>query len=315
MRVHAFALCLFAALAAAGNPAAFAQGAAVPAPPPVVSASPSWWQAVRVSASAAGARVENISRTSDSATRRDATTYEAVLAAAHHRQLNRVWSLTTAADLTVFREPDFDRNEFTAVAGRLTVQRKAGLGPLAPVIQWETALLRHQADYVSNRGTTLESAVRFNRRLSSSLRASVSAQWREHFARASTFDTHQRGAALSGTWDFADRWSLLASVLHARGRFLTHAGPASWSRALGGAQGPEVARIYASIPREVTGLYGPNWITYRPSARVTTGSASLLFAFSDQVSAEAQFSVTSLTDEADVHYPTRSLTLRLACRF
>jgi hypothetical protein len=76
-----------------------------------------------------------------------------------------------------------------------------------------------------------------------------------------------------------------------------------------------VARIYASIPREVTGLYGPNWITYRPRARAATGSASLRFTFSDNLSAEARMSVTSLTNEADVHYPTRSLTLRLTCAF
>lgn len=180
MRAHAFVFCLIAAIPA-GNPVAFAQTAKVPSY--AVSSPAPWWQTVRVSASSAASRVENISRTSDSATRRDATTFEGVLAAAHHRQLNRAWSLTTAADLTVFHEPDFERNDFTSAAGRLTLQHKAGLGPMAPVIQWDTSVLRHQADYASNRGNTLESTIRFNRRVSSSLRASASAHWREHFAR------------------------------------------------------------------------------------------------------------------------------------
>jgi hypothetical protein len=265
--------------------------------------------------SLAVARVDNISRTSEVATRRDATTYEGVLAVVRSQQLNRAWSLTTGADVTSFLEPEFDRNEFTSVAGRLAVQRKAGLGPLAPVLRFETALLYHGARFRSHQGVGVETGVHVSKRLTSAVRVAASLQWRELFARTETFDTHQRALAVEGTWDVAERWSLAGAVRYAEGRFLTHASPANWSRALAGGLGPDVARVYASIPSEVTGLYGPNWITYRPRAHATTGSVSLLFALNDHASAELQGSATALVNEADVRYPTQSLALRLGYRF
>ncbi|MFO1452605.1 MAG: hypothetical protein U1F61_30845 [Opitutaceae bacterium] len=272
-------------------------------------------QSLQPSLSVTLSRVDNISRTSDVATRRDATTYEATLAASHHRQLTRAWSVTTGGELSTFQEPDFDRNAFTTLAGRLAFQRKAGLGPLAPVVSIESALAYQDTRYASHRGMTVESGLRISKRITPSLRTSAGVQWREHFARTQTFDTHQRSASLEATWDFAERWSLAGSLRTVEGRFLTHAGPAAWARALGGSLGPAVARVYASIPSEVTGLYGPNWITYRPKAHATTGSASLLFAFTDRASAELQGSLTSMTNEADVHYPTQALSLRLGYRF
>lgn len=271
--------------------------------------------AFQPSFSAAVGRVDNISRTSDVATRRDATTYEGVLAVVRSQQLNRAWSLTTGADVTTFLEPAFDRNEFTSIAGRLAVQRKAGLGPLAPVLRFETALLHHGARFRSHQGVGVETGAQLSKRLTSSVRVAASLQWRELFARTETFDTNQRAVAVEGTWDVAERWSLAGAVRYAEGRFLTHVSPTNWSRALAGTLGPDAARVYASIPREVTGLYGPNWLTYRPRAHVTTGSVSLLFALNDHASAELQGSTATLVDEADIRAPTQSLTLRLGYRF
>ena len=275
----------------------------------------SWWEGIAVVATPAAGRVENISRTSDGPTRKDATTYELAVNAGLNRQVAREWLLGVGIEANTFLEPKFDRNNRSSFGPRASLQRKFGLGPLAPILQVDVGYFHQATRYGSARGETAEAGLRVGKRLNSFLKVGAFGRWLEHAARGAVFDLTQRTAGLDATWDLADRWSLSGSVSWLDGHVVTHAAPAVWAKALAGDLGPAVAAYYKTVPREVTELYGPGWFSYITEARADLWSLALAYRVSESVAVEAHAGSTLVVNEVDVRYPVKSWGISLSSRF
>ena len=62
------------------------------------------------------------------------------LSAGRHRQLASAWLLHGSVEATLLTVPDYDLSNHLELGPRLGLQRNFGLGPLAPVLQLDTAL-------------------------------------------------------------------------------------------------------------------------------------------------------------------------------
>ena len=117
-------------------------------------AAATWLESINVSASATASAVENISRTSFAPTRKNANTYEMDLDASRHQQLSAGWLLELAAGAEWLQVPDYSLTGTLSAGPRAALQYKFGLGPLAPVLQFNTAFTYKDARFAADRGWT-----------------------------------------------------------------------------------------------------------------------------------------------------------------
>ena len=278
-------------------------------------ATPSWLEGIGFSASGASNWVNNISRTSNPPTRKDAATYEFNLDASRHQQLSADWLLQLGAEASYLAEPKFDLNSNLKAGGSLELQRKFGLGPLAPVLQLNAGFDYKTLRLVQDRGWTSEGGVRLAKRLNSSWKVAASSQWLEHYAKSATFDIRQRTLSVEAVWDLSDRWRLSGSASRLDGNVVANAAWPVWAQAIGGGLGPAVYNYYNSIPWEVTNAYGPGWVSYNVDARAYLWSLTLACALTDSTTLELRGSSAYVINEIDVRYPTDSWGLALIHRF
>src|SRR5690606_9225636 len=151
--------------------------------------------------------------------------------------------------------PDYPLNNQIKLGPRVGVQRKFGLGPRAPVLQLDTAMIYKAARLDADRGWTAEGSVRLAKRLTSSVKVSAAAQWLEHYAKSATFDLQQRGFSVDASWDISEHWSVSGSAGRTSGDIVANAAPAVWSQAISGGLGTAVFDYYTARPWEVTNLY------------------------------------------------------------
>lgn len=274
-----------------------------------------WLGNITVTAAGTASRVENLSRTSAEPNRKDAATYELNLTASRHQQLTSDWLLHIDAEATVLSVPDYDRTNFFKAGPRLGLQRKFGLGPLAPVLQLDTAFTYKAARLAADSGWTAEASLRLAKRFTSAFKAGVTGLWLEHGARSAVFDLHQHSFSVDATWDINERWSLNGSAGRLSGTVVANAAPAVWSQALSGGLGPVVAAYYNSRPWEVTQLYGPNWVSYNVEADVDLWSLAVSCAVTENTTAELRYGSAFVVNKIGVRYPTDSWGLSLMHRF
>lgn len=271
--------------------------------------------AVELTAAATIARTENISRTSHEPTRKSATTYEASVAAAGQRQLAPDWFGQASLEAQTWLEPAFDRNNVSRVGPRVSLRRKFGLGPLAPALSVDAAYVYRAARLGSARGGTFETRARWSQRFEPGVRLEGNLRWLRQEGRTRTFDLEQRQVGLDVTWDFAERWRLAAGGGYLDGRVVTNAAPAVFAQTLAGASGAQVARYYATVPQEVTELYGPGWISYTPEATARSFAASLSHTLNERTALDVRASTARVTNAVGVRYPTRSLSIGVVHSF
>lgn len=298
-------LTLFSALLLA-LPAGFAQRE---------TATPSWLDKLHLSASGTVGRTDNISRTSHEPTRKDAETYELSLASPHSRQLSRNFLLIATAEATALAVPDYDLTANNRFGGRLTLQRKFGLGPQATVLQVNASAGFKDARLDDDRGWTTEAGLQLSKRVLPNLRLAANASWLEHTARRDTFDLGQNSYSAEIRWDINDRWSLAGSAGRLSGDIVANASWPIWGMALSGAFGPTVQQYYTSRPWKTTHLYGDGWVSYNVEADVDLWSVSLGFAATDRTSLELRRSAAYVVNHVGVTYPTDSWSLGLSHRF
>ena len=274
-----------------------------------------WLGNLAVTAAGTASWVENLSRTSAAPTRKDAATYELSLAASRHQQLAPAWLLHAGADATLFNVPDYTLANQLKLGLRLGVQRKFGLGPLAPVLQLDTALTSKSARLAADRGWTAEASLRLAKRFTSALKAGVSGQWLQHDARSPVFDLQQHSFSVDATWDVSERWSLSGSVGRLSGDIVANAAWPVWAQAISGGFGPVVAGYYNSRPWSVTDIYGPGWVSYNVEADVDLWSLAASYALSDRTTAELRHSSAFVVNKIGVRYPTDSWGLSVVHRF
>jgi hypothetical protein len=274
-----------------------------------------WLDNLTVTAAGTASWVENISRTSAEANRKDATTYELSVSAGRHRQLASAWLLHGSVDATLLTVPDYDLGNHVKLGPRLGLQRKFGLGPLAPVLQLDTALTYKSARLDADRGWTAEASLRLGKRFTPGFKAGLTGQWLEHNARSATFDLSQHSFTIDASWDITEQWSLSGSAGRLSGDIVANASWPVWWRAIGGGFGPTVATYYNSRPWEVTDLYGAGWVSYNVEADVDLWSLAASYAITDRTTAEFRYSSAFVVNKIGVRYPTDSWGLSVVHRF
>jgi hypothetical protein len=279
------------------------------------SAAAGWLDNLTVTAAGTASWVENLSRTAAAANRKDAATYELNLSAGRHRQLASAWLLHGSVDATLLTVPDYDLGDHVKLGPRLGLQRKFGLGPLAPVLQLDTALTYKSARLDADRGWTAEASLRLGKRFTPSLKAGLTGQWIEHNARSATFDLTQHSFTVDATWTITEQWSLSGSAGRLSGDIVANASWPVWGQAISGGFGPTVAMYYNSRPWEVTNMYGPGWASYNVEADVDLWSLAAAFALSDRTTAEIRYSSAFVVNKIGVRYPTDSWGLSVVHRF
>jgi hypothetical protein len=279
------------------------------------TATGTWLKNLNVSTAATTSWVENASRTSFAPTRDNAEILEFNVTASQHRQVARDWLLTATLAGDYVLEPEYDRCSFVTVGPRLELQRKFGLGPLAPVLQIDATYSYKDARIHNDSGGTAEASIRLAKRLTSQLRVAAGVQWLEHYARSATFDIQQRTSFIEASWDFSERWRLSGSAGWLRGRVVAGAAPSVWPLALSGALGATVFNYYNKIPWEVSDAYDPGWVSYNVWAKANLWSVGLAYAVSDRTSVELRDSTAYVINRINVRYPTDSWGLSVVHRF
>jgi hypothetical protein len=275
----------------------------------------SWLGNLTVSAAGAASWVENLSRTSAAPNRKDAATYELSLGALHRRQLAPAWLMHAGLDATLFTVPDYDLASHFKLGPRLGLQRKFGLGPFAPVLQFDAALAYQSAHFAADRGWGTEASLRLAKRFTPTLKAGLTGLWLEHNARSATFDLRQHSLTVDASWDLSERWSLSGSAGRLSGDVVANAAWPVWAQAITGGLGPAVFNYYTSRPWEVTHLYGDGWVSYNVEADVDLWTLAATYALSDRTSAEFRYRSAFVVNKIGVRYPTDSWGLSLVHRF
>jgi hypothetical protein len=279
------------------------------------ASSPKWLDNFSFSASATANWVENLSRTSAEPNRRDAKTYEVAVGASQHRQLARDWLLQAGADASWFTVPDYGLADRVTVGPRLGLQRKFGLGPLAPVVQLDGAFTYKVGRLDFDRGWTTDLSLRVAKRFTAALKAGLTAAWSEHEARSAVFDLDQHSLTLDAAWDLSERWSLSGNVGRLSGDVVANAAWPVWLQAISGGLGPQVFNYYTSRPWQVTNVYGPAWVSYNVEADVDLWSLAASYAISDHTSAEFRYASAFVVNKIGIRYPTDSWGLSVVHRF
>ncbi len=277
--------------------------------------TPSWLDNLHLSASATTEWTENISRTSYEPTRKDAASYDLSLGATQPRQLAPDWLLTFGAGAEFIGVPAFEKTDNFNLGPQLGLQRKFGLGPLAPVLQFNTSYTYKAARYAPDRGGSLDASLRLAKRLSPDLKVALSGQWFKHYADSALFTTQQRTISAEVSYDLSERWRLTGSVGRMQGTLVANAAAGVYYSAMAGAFGPAVAQYYSAIPWEETNLYGDEWISYLVEAHADLWSVSLAYAVTDRTTLELHNNSVFVVNEVKVRYPNDSFGLSVIHRF
>jgi len=278
-------------------------------------AAASWIDNLHLTASGGAAWVNNLSRTSFEPTRKDATTYEFKLAGSQPRQLASSVLLVASEEIEALTVPDFDQADNLRAGGHLALQKKFGLGPLAPVLQVSAGTTYKSARFAGDRGWTTEAGLQIAQRVLPSLRLATGAQWLEHAAKSRVFDLNQHSFSVEANWDINERWSLNGTATRLHGDIVANAANPVWWKALTGGFGPAVQDYYTSRPWTVTGIYGPQWVSYNVKADVDLWSVTLAYAVSEHTAVELRKSAAYVINQVGVRYPTDSWGLSLTHRF
>lgn len=279
-------------------------------------AAPGWIENLHLTASGTASWVNNHSRTSHEPTRKDAATYELNLSGGKPRQLAPSWLLIGSGEISALQVPEYDLADNVRAGGRLTLQRKFGLGPLAPVLQFTAGATFKSARLDADEGWTTEAGVQLARRVLPNLRLTLAAGWLEHSARRDTFDLVQHSYSLDSSWDINERWTLSGSISRLEGDIVANAAWSIWAQAIyAGSFGPVVRNYYRSRPWVVTDVYGPGWVSYNVEAEVDLWSVSLAYAVSDHTALELRHGGAYVVNWIGIAYPTDSWSLSLNHRF
>jgi len=279
------------------------------------AAAADWLDTLTLTAAGTASWVENISRTSFEPTRKDTATYELSLSAGRHQQLAAAWLLHGSVDATLLTVPDYDLGNHLKLGPRLGLQHKFGLGPLAPVLQLDTALTYKSARLAADRGWTAEASLRLGKRFTPGLKAGLTSRWIEHNARSATFDLSQHSFTVDAAWDITEQWSLSGSAGRLSGDIVANSSWPVWGQAITGRFGPTVFNYYTAHPWEVTDLYGAGWVSYNVEADVDLWSLEATYAISDRTTAELRYSSAFVVNKIGVRYPTDSWGLSVVHRF
>lgn len=274
-----------------------------------------WFERIHPTATFTGSWVNNLSRTSDPATRKDAATYELGLNGNHARQLAPSLLLLASGGMDGMLVPDFPDAGYARLSGKLSLHKKFGLGPQASVLSLQAGATAKAARLEDDQGSGGEIGVQLAKRVLTNLRLVADVLWLEHNARSAVFDLNQFSFSLSATWDLNEHWTLSGSAGRLSGDIVANASWPNWARALRGDFGPVVSAYYNYRPWSVTHVFGPGWVSYNVEAEVDLWSVTLTYAIADHTAIQLRHSAAHVVNEIGARYPTDSISLSLTHRF
>ncbi len=279
------------------------------------SGSGAWIESLHLAASGTAAWTENLSRTSYEPTRKDAASYDFSLGGTVPRQLAPSVLLVGSGEIDALFVQDYSLTNRTTFTGRVSLQKKFGLGPQAWVLQGSVGAGYKAARFDGDRGVTTEAGVQLSKRLLPNLRVAASGHWLEHDAKSASFDLDQHSYGFEAQWDIDEHWTLSGSASRLTGDIVASAAWSVWAQAISGGFGPKIFNYYTSRPWSVTNLYGDGWVSYNVEADVDLWSVALTYAWSDHTSLELRKGAAYVVNRAGVAYPTNSWSLGLTHRF
>ncbi|HWA28320.1 MAG TPA: hypothetical protein VG734_21910 [Lacunisphaera sp.] len=274
-----------------------------------------WLENLHLTATGTVSWVNNASRTSAVANRKDATTYELALSGTQPKQLARNLLLISSEEISALRVQDFSSADHVRAGARVALQHKFGLGPQATVLQASGGMAYKAADFAGDRGWTAEMGLQLAKRVLPNVRLAAIASWLEHGARSSVFDLDQHSLSFEASWDISDRWSLAGSATRLEGDIVANAAWPVWAQAIGGGFGPTVQTYYTSRPWVKTHIWGPDWVSYNVEADVDLWSVALSFQASDHTALELRKGSAYVINHIGIRYPTDSWSVGVNHRF
>jgi hypothetical protein len=276
-----------------------------------------WWCAARpldLRLQTTAGWAENISRSALPPNQIDTRTYEFTAGIGSRRQIFGSFLVGAELEAAALAVDNYRLNNRTQLGPRFFAQHKFGLGPYAPILQADAALLERFAKAEGDKGTTTETGLTLSKRLNQQWRISATADWSNHAARSAAFDVHHRRLHGAVTWDISERWQASAGGGRLHGIFTANASWAVWGAALVGALGPAVQEYYTQIPWRVTDLYGPGWVTYPVSGHVDFWWAELTPALTQRTALSLRFEQADALNRVGVKYRQERWTLSLLLR-
>ncbi len=271
--------------------------------------------ALEYRAQAMGAWTKNISRTSFEPTAKDASSISVDASVVEARQLAANWTLIAGLEAGAEHVTTFTALDRTSVGGTVTLRRKFGLGPFAPVVDATLAATRVAQRESGRSGWREEGQLRVSKRFTETLRGAVFARWQSFSARHAPFDTHERRLGAEVNWDFAERWSLGAGGSLLKGQITANAAGDVWWAALGGGFGATIYHYYEEVPWAVTGTFGPGWVAYRVDCDADFLWAELSWNWTEQTRAVLRRESARVVNVVDVRYDTEIWSFGLVHRF
>lgn len=272
-------------------------------------------RAAEYRAQALGAWTQNISRTSFEPTAKDASSFAVDVSVVEARQLAANWTLIVGLEAGAERVPSFTALDRVSAGGTLTLRRKFGLGPLAPVVDASVALTRVDQRESGRDGWREEGQLRIAKRFTETLRAGIFTRWQSFSARGAPYDTHERRLGADFTWDFAEKWSLAGGGSRLRGQVTANAAGSVWWAALSGALGPTIYEYYEEVPWAVTNTFGPGWVAYRVDCSADFLWGELSWLWTEQTRAVLRHETARVVNQVNVRYDTEIWTFGLVHRF
>ena len=272
--------------------------------------------ATEFSVNVSTAWVDNLSRTSPAPTQKSARVDEVAARLATARQLSRDWLLFADAGASLQHVGRFDALDRLGATGTLTLRRKFGLGPYAPVFE-ASGSLTGQAFRESDRsGWQPDLTLRFSQRLTEGWRAAAGAGWTHFVAQDEPYDVANRRLFLEIQYELTAGWQIAAGAARQWGEFTANAAGAVWSQAIGGGLGPVIFDHYNTLAWAVTDSFGPGWVAYRiRDSRADSWWAELAPALTDRTTIALRYAAVRVTNAIGIEYDTTAWTLSLSHRF
>jgi hypothetical protein len=259
--------------------------------------------------------VENISRSSSSRDWQDGLRLRAQAISGVTHQIGANVTALAEAEARAEATPKFENQKLGELTLRGELRRKFGLGPLAPTIAATAALSALKSGLAEQDGFRRVIAVRGAKRFNESWRAAAQIEWSEDFADAAVFDASHRRLGAEFAWDITPAWQLSAGAARLDGTFTANASWFVWDRALRGLLGSAIQNYYTASPQAVTDSYGPGWVSYLVSGRVTQWWVQLSPALSARTSLALRFENNLATNIVNVSYRTTVWSATLSHQF
>lgn len=265
---------------------------------------------------ASTAWVDNLSRTSHAPSQKSGRVDEIAGRLTHARQLSRDWLLFAEGGAALQHVGHFDALDRVGATGTLTLRRKFGLGPYAPVVDASGSLTGQVFHESGRSGWQPEVTLRYSQRLAEGLRTAAGAGWTRFVAQEEPYDVTTRRLFLEAHFDVADGWPVAAGAARQWGEFTANAAGAIWAQAIGGGLGPVIFNHYNTLAWAVTDSFGPGWVAYRiRDSRADSWWAELAPALTDRTTLALRYSAVRVTNAIGIEYDTTLWTLSLSHRF